>query len=138
MDLSGINLGEIIVAALSTFIIGFLWYGDFLFGKRWRGLSGISEEKAQSGHMLLIFGGSFVLNLIIAAALSIFTEVAMMLGTSALYAGIMAFLLCFVFVATSFGVNYLFAQKPLKLYLIDVGYMLVSFFIMGLIVGAWY
>lgn len=138
MDLSGINLAEIIVAALSTFVIGFFWYGDFLFGKAWRSLSGISEEKAQSGHMPLIFGGSFLLNLIIAAALSIFTEVAMMLGTSALYAGIMAFLLCFVFVATSFGINYLFAQKPLKLYLIDVGYMFVSFFVMGLIVGAWY
>lgn len=138
MDLSGLNILEIIVAALSTFVVGFFWYGNALFGKQWRALAGISEEKAQSRNMLLIFGVSFLLNVVIAAALSLFTEVAMMLGSHAFYAGVMAFMLCFIFVATTFGVNYLFAQKSLKLYLIDIGYMFVSFFVMGLIVGAWY
>lgn len=138
MDLSGLNFAEILVAALSTFFVGFLWYGDFLFGKKWRELADISEEKAQSGHPAIIFGGAFVLSLIIAAALSLFTEIGMMLGSSAFYAGLMAVLLCFIFVATTFGINYLFARKPLKLYLIDVGYMFISFFVMGLIVGAWY
>jgi len=48
-----------------------------------------------------------------------------------------AVVLCLGFVATSFGVNFLFSRKPLKLYFIDVGYMVVSFFVMGVIIGAW-
>lgn len=138
MDFSGINLGELIVAALSTFVIGFLWYGDVLFGKKWRALSGVSEEQSKSGHMPKVFILAFVLNFIIALFLSVFTEIAMMLGSNALYAGLFGVVLCLGFVATTFGINYLFAGKPLKLYLIDVGYMTVSFFVMGLIIGAWY
>ena len=138
MDFSGINLGELIVAALSTFVIGFLWYGKPLFGKQWRALTGINDEETPKGKMAMIFSLSFVLNFIIALFLSLFTEIAMMLGSNALLAGLMGVLLAIGFVATTFGINYLFAQKSLKLYLIDVGYMIVSFFVMGLIIGAWY
>jgi hypothetical protein len=69
--------------------------------------------------------------------ISFFTEIAMMLGTSAFLAGLFAVVLCIGFVATSFGVNFLFSRKPLKLYFIDVGYMVVSFFVMGVIIGSW-
>jgi hypothetical protein len=88
--------------------------------------------------MLLIFGLSYLLNFIIAFFLSIFIEIAMMLGSNALLAGIFASILCFGFVATSFGINYLFARKSFKLYLVDAGYLMLSFFVMGLIIGAWY
>ena len=138
MDFSGINLGELIVAALSTFVIGFLWYGKPLFGKQWRALAGIKEEQVPTRRMIMTFSLSFVLNFFVALFLSLFTEIAMMLGSSGLYAGLMGILLCLGFVATTFGVNYLFSQKPFKLYLIDVGYMIVCFFVMGLIIGAWY
>jgi hypothetical protein len=138
MDFSGINLGELIVAALANFVIGFFWYGDFLFGKQWRKLSGVGEEEPPKGKMALMFGLSFVLNFIIASFLSVFTEIAMMIGSNALFGGIMGMFLALGFVATTFGINYMYAQRPLKLYLIDVGYMLVSFFVMGVIIGAWY
>jgi hypothetical protein len=87
---------------------------------------------------LLIFGLSYLLNFVIAFFLSAFIEIAMMLGSSALMAGIFASILCVGFVATSFGINYLFSRKSFKLYLVDAGYLVVSFFIMGLIIGAWY
>lgn len=138
MDFSGINIWELLVAALSTFVIGFLWYGKALFGKAWQRLAGLSDEDVQGGNMALIFGLTFVLNFIIAAFLSIFTEIAMMLGSNAILGGLFASFLCIGFVATTFGINYLFARKPLKLYLIDVGFMIVCFFVMGLIIGAWY
>lgn len=138
MDLSGFNIWELIVAALSTFLIGFLWYGKALFGATWQRLSGLTDEDIKSANMPLIFGLSFVLNFIIAFFLSLFTEIAMMLGSNAIFGGLFAALLCIGFVATTFGANYLFARKPMKLYLIDAGYMVVSFFVMGLIIGAWY
>ncbi len=137
MDFSGINIWELIVASLSTFVVGFLWYGNFLFGKPWQKLAGLSDEDIAKGNMALIYGLAFVLNLVAALFISMFAEIAMMLGTSAFLAGLFAVVLCIGFVATSFGVNFLFSRKPLKLYLIDVGYMVVSFFIMGIIIGAW-
>ena len=40
-------------------------------------------------------------------------------------------------VATSFGVNYLFEQKSLKLWLINAGYQALMLTLMGGIIGAW-
>ena len=42
------------------------------------------------------------------------------------------------FVATSFGINYAFAQRSLKLWLIDGGYHLLQFALYGLILGLWH
>ena len=42
MDFSGLNIWELIVASLSTFIVGFLWYGNFLFGKSWQKHAGFN------------------------------------------------------------------------------------------------
>ena len=138
MDFSGLNFWELIVASLSTFVVGFLWYGNFLFGKTWQKHAGLSDEDIAKGNMALIYTLAFILNFIVALFISFFTEIAMMLGSSALLAGLFAVLLCIGFVATSFGVNFLFSRKSMKLYLIDVGYMVVSFFIMGVIIGAWH
>ena len=41
------------------------------------------------------------------------------------------------FVATSLGINYLFALKPMRLYLIDAGYLVLMFAVMGVIIGVW-
>lgn len=138
MDFSGFNIWELLVAPLSTFILGFFWYGKPLFGNLWQRLSQISDKELQKSNMVLIFGLSYVLNFIIAFFLSVFIEIAMMLGSNALLAGIFASVLCLGFVATSFGINYLFSRKSFKLYLVDAGYLVVSFFIMGMIIGAWY
>jgi len=138
VDFSGINIWELIVASLSTFVVGFLWYGNFLFGKSWQKHAGLSDEDIAKGNMGLIYGTAFALNFVVALFLSFFTEIAMMLGTNALMAGLFAVILCLGLVATSFGVNFLFSRKSMKLYLIDVGYMIVCFFVMGLIIGAWH
>jgi hypothetical protein len=44
----------------------------------------------------------------------------------------------FGFVATSFGINYQFAQRPFVLWLIDGGYHTVQFLLFGLIIGLWH
>jgi hypothetical protein len=127
----------LVIASLSTFAVGFVWYGKILFGALWQRLAGLSDEEIKKSNMLIVFGLSFILSFIIAFFLSLFTEIAMMIGTSALMAGLLAVMLCIGFVGTTFGINYLFARKPFRLYLIDMGYMIISFFVMGLIIGAW-
>ena len=44
--------------------------------------------------------------------------------------------LCWV--AASFGINYLFAGRSLKMWLIDGGYHVVQFALYGLVLGLWH
>jgi hypothetical protein len=41
-------------------------------------------------------------------------------------------------VATSFGVNYAFANRGIKLWRIDGGYHTVQFGLIGLVLGLWH
>ncbi len=138
MDFSGFNFWELLVAALSTLLIGAIWYSPKVFGKAWQNRIGLSDEDLKKGSMLLIFGLTFVLNFFVALAISLFVEIFLMMGATPFTGGLFAAVLALFFVATTFGVNYLFARKSMQLYLIDVGYMVVAFFVMGVIIGAWY
>ena len=42
------------------------------------------------------------------------------------------------FVAMSFGINYAFAQRSVKMWMIDAGYHIAQFSLYGLILGAWH
>ena len=136
MDLSSafnqINWLSVIASALAAFALGSLWY-SVLFGKTWQKLIKLSDEDMKSANMPLIFGTTFILNVIGAFVLDMF------IGKDAtLMTGLMAGLLVsLAWVATSLGINYLFARKSFTLYLIDAGYYVVFFAVMGIILGAW-
>ncbi len=134
MMLASLNWAAVAVSAVSAFALGALWYGP-LFGKAWQSLSGLSDEDIQQGHPAKIYGGAFVLNLVAAFGMGMVLQLhpAPDLG-SGLNVGL---LIGLAFVATTFGINYLFAQKPLRLYLIDAGYMVVLLTVMGAILGVW-
>ncbi len=133
MDLSTLNYFAIFVAALSTFLIGGLWYSPILFAKSWMVENGFSEEELKGANMGKIFGLSFILQLIIAFNLAAFLG-----GEQDLAWGLMAGALAGIgWVATSFGVTYLFERKSMKLFMINAGYHIVSFIIMGGILGLW-
>ena len=136
MDFSGFNWPEVLMAALSAFALGGLWYGPLL-GKRWQALNQLSDEQISNANMKLIFGAAFMLNLFLALFLSLFIEIAMMMGSGAGAGAAFGLFLGLVFVVPTFGVNYLFARRPLQLYLIDVGYQLLQLALMGAILGAW-
>jgi hypothetical protein len=127
-----VNWLEIIGAALVGFAIGGVWYGP-VFGKAWQRLSGLSDETVQSANMAMIFGGTFVLNLLASLMLAHMFSAA---GNPGLRISTqMGFGIGFFFVATSIGVNYLFSRKPLKLFFIDAGYWVVAYAAMGLVFG---
>ena len=134
MDLSAVNWLAVVVSAASAFALGALWYGP-LFGKAWQSLSGLSDEDIQQGHPAQIYGGAFVLNLVAAFGMSMVLQLHPDMDlASGLYVGV---LIGLSFVATTFGINYLFAMRPARLYLIDAGYMVVLLTVMGTILGAW-
>ena len=120
-----------IVAAVSAFILGGLWYSPMLFARPWQKDTGLSDEQLNAASKAKIFGGSFVLCLLGATVFSMFLgpdpSVGFGFGAGA-SAGIF-------WVAGSFGVNYLFELKPLRLWMINGGYHAVQFMLYGVILG---
>ena len=46
-----INFLAVLVAALSSFVVGFVWYNPKVFGTIWMNEVGMTEEKAKQGNM---------------------------------------------------------------------------------------
>jgi hypothetical protein len=127
------NIWAVLVAALSTFLIGGLWYSPAVFGKAWMKENGFTEESMKGGNMAKIFGLAFVLGLIAAVCLAMFLGKDVTIGLGAWY----GFLTGFGWVATFIGTHYLFERRSLKLFLINAGYSIVALTVMGVIIGAW-
>ena len=126
-----INWLAVLVAAGVTFVLGGVWYGP-LFEKAWRAAEGRAEpHPGRQKHPAFVFGLSFVLMLMAAMALAVAN------GPDPTVARAVKFglLVGVGWVATSFGVNYLFAGRRLALFAIDAGYNVVLFALMGLIIG---
>ena len=64
MNPNQINWLAVFAAALSTFLIGGLWYSPVLFGKVWMRVNGFSEEQVAGFNKARAFGGSFILALV--------------------------------------------------------------------------
>jgi len=127
-----VNYLAVLAAALSSFLLGGLWYSPLLFGTRWQHAAGIAI-KQEGGHPARVFGLSFVFALIAAFAYACLVPV----PADALDAAVQGVLLGAGFVAASFGINYQFANRSTVLWLIDGGYHTVQFGIYGLILGLW-
>ena len=126
-----VNWIAVVLCAVSSLVIGGLWYSPMLFARQWQTAAGLSDEVAQSGNMAVIFGGAFVLSLVAAAVFAMFLGAEMSVG-AATAAGFSAGL-CWV--AASYGINYLFERRPLRLWLINGGYHILQFTAFGAILG---
>lgn len=128
-----INYLAVGVAAISSFFIGGLWYSPLLFQKQWMKENGFSEEDLKSGNMLVIFLTSLLCSLIISINLAAFlgpdASISWGAGAGAL-AG-------FGWVAMGYAVTYSFERKSIRLWLINAGYHVLSFTLMGTILTAW-
>ena len=127
-----INWIAVLLCGVASLVLGGLWYSPMLFAGAWQRAAGLSDEQAKSGNMAVIFGGAFLLSVIAAAVFAMFLGHDMSLG-AATAAGFSAGL-CWV--AASYGINYLFERRPLKLWLINGGYHTLQFTLFGLILGA--
>ena len=124
-----INWLAVGLCTLAVFVIGGPWYGP-IFGKAWLKASGLSEEM-KGRHKAAVFGGAAVAGFVAALALGWMIGPAPDLARGITYgiavgAGL---------VTTSFAINYLFANRSFALLLIDGGYNIVLFAVMGAIFG---
>lgn len=128
------NYVAILIAALSNFVLGGIWYAPGVFGRTWMRECGFTEEGLKRmGGMGRIFGGALVLAVVMAFNLAAFIgpKGSLSFGT---FAGAAAGV---GWVALAFGITYLFERRSLKLWAINAGYHAVAFTLMGAIIGAW-
>ena len=129
---SQLNWFAILVAAISTFLIGGVWYS--IFEKPWMEVNNFTKELLQQRKLPIVFGLSFLFSLIMAFSLAMF------IGSKAdisfgLFAG---FLAGFGWVFFSIAVISLFEKRSAKYIFINGVYMTVAFTVMGAILGAWH
>lgn len=58
------------VAALVPLVIGAIWYNPKVLGTAWMKAAGLSEEQLKGANMLLIFGTTYIMSVMIAFLLS--------------------------------------------------------------------
>ena len=126
-----LNWLAILAATASSFVLGGLWYGP-LFKKAWCREAGIDPDAAPQ-HPVRVFATAIVCALLSATVFS-----ALLPANATAVDGFgVGFVVGVFFVAMSFGINYAFAQRSLKLWMIDGGYHIVQFILIGAILGGW-
>lgn len=68
-----INFLALLLAALSTLVVGFIWYNPKVFGTIWMKETGINPEEGEKPNMILIFGVSVLYAFFIAFVLQFVT-----------------------------------------------------------------
>jgi hypothetical protein len=140
MPMHNLNLLAILVAAICTRLVGFIWYSPILFAKPWMREMGYDpNDKASAEKMRKSAGaaylGSLIASLVSAFVLALFLhemrveslEIGLLVG-SHIWLG---------FVATVQLISALFTKQSMKLFAINTGYQLVCYLAMSAILTVW-
>lgn len=137
-----INLLSVLVAAVVSMVIGFVYYSPAVVGKPWMKLMGTTPKsmKAAQKKMGMLYSLSFVTTLIAAYVLAHFVFLAdefykidpVMTGLTT------AFFAWLGFIMPVQLTDFIFGGKKFNLFLINTGYQLLSFLAMGAVVGLMY
>jgi len=135
----GINPLAVLVAAISTMVVGFVWYA-ILFRRPWIRLMGYDpDDKAKLSQMRRGAGKSYALTFLAAVVSAVVLAKIIDVTTvnSVFYGMKIGFAVWLGFVTTVQLTGALFAKQSAKLYLINTGYQLVCFLVMGGILAKW-
>ena len=151
-----INYYSLILAALSTLVIGFVWYHPKVFGTIWMKESGTTQEKIKGGNMLVLLGTSLVYAFFISIILQFivihqFSALSMTGGNASKalpsYAAFMkdygstfrtfkhgalhGFLTGLFMILPVIGTNAVYERRSFKYTLVTGGFWIVCFTVMG-------
>ena len=134
MDSAHVNWLAVIVASVTGFFVGGLWYSPAMFAKTWMDGFGISETQAKHANKPRTFGLGLLAAFVIATTMAVFMGPNTTLGSGAFWGAHIGFMI----IMPAIGIHYLFEQRPLKLWLVNGGYVGVMATVMGAILGAWH
>jgi hypothetical protein len=140
MNFMGVNLLAVLVAAVATMIVGFLWYSPLLFARPWMSLMGYAPDDPAKQEELRrgagkLYAQAFVASLVAAFVLDRIIGISTI--NSALHGMKLGAGVWLGFVTTVQFTDKLFSKRPAKLYLINTGYQLVCYMVMGGILAVW-
>lgn len=154
------NFWMFFVAALIPMVTGFLWYNPKTFEPAWKKVNNFTDKDLEGGNMAVIFGASYLFNVLIGFALSGIvihqTGVFQMMMPEVMEAGsaaesqfrelmnqygnhhrsfrhgvIHGVIITLFFVMPMIGVNALFERRGFKYIFIHTGYWLITLSLMG-------
>jgi hypothetical protein len=138
MTVPAINYIAVILATLSSMIVGSIWYTPRVFGKYWMKKSGVTPS-GNSGDairpILITVVVSFITAWVLAGAADISFE---FYGGSFLVNALLTALILWAgFTAARFITHDAFDGRPAGLTVLNVAHELVTLLIMALIIGVW-
>lgn len=135
IDLNGVNYLAILVSALVPMVLGMIWYAPAVFGKTWMHLIGKSESELKKGNMGVKYLLSFVGAIITAYVLDQFY---IWMGIKDIVTGVQLGILLWLglVLMTTMG-DYMWPNRPLKLYILNNAFQLISILGMTAILVAW-
>jgi hypothetical protein len=133
-SLAAVNWLAVIVATAVAFFLGGLSYSKSMFGVAWMQEVGLSEQEIAETNLRSALIGTAILQFIAATALAVF------LGPGSTWLiGLQSGLIVGIcWLATSYGITYLFERRSFRLFRINAGYYVVVFAITATIIGAWH
>ncbi len=129
-----INHWAVLVSAVFSLVLGGLWYSRALFGNAWQKENKLTDEQLQSANPAKTYGLGFLLAYVMSYNLAFFLGEESTTWQWGLAAG---FLAGFGWAAAMFTVIALFEQKTWRYILINAGYIVIYFTVIGFILGAW-
>ena len=131
-----INIWAVLVATLSTMVVGSIWYTPKVFGNYWMRVAKVSpsgEAKDAVKPILITLAVSFVSALVLAGSVAIAQEFygGSFLGNSL----ITAVILWAGFTAARFITHDAFEGRPAGLTALNCAHELVTYLVMGLVIG---
>src|SRR3989338_8818080 len=131
-----VNYLSVLVAAIASMAVGMIWYGP-LFGSQWKKLMGFTDKDIKkmklSPMQAMVLG--FITTLVTAFVLACFIGLVGAVG--ALQGAAIAFWAWLGFVAMITLGSVLWEGKSVRLWVLNACHSLVSFLVMGAILGAW-
>ncbi len=133
-----INYWSVILATVSTMIVGSIWYAPKVFGTRWARLAGVDMNRPAASATVAIVVTvfvSFASAWVLAGATSIAWH---FYDGSYLWAAIVTGVLLWAgFTASRFITHDAFEGRPSSLTVMNIGHELVTVLVMAVIIGVW-
>lgn len=133
-----LNLIAVLVAAVTAMALGALWYSPLMFGNIWMKLSGMTKgdiNKTKKRGVGKLYLAGFIGSLLMSYVLSFLIYAT---GSTNMGDGVKIGMITWAgFVIPLLLSSILWEGKPLKLYILNVTYWLISLVLMTIVISAW-
>ena len=137
IDIGSLNYLAIIAGIIINQALGAAWYGAL--GKPWMAEVGLTQEDMEAMKGTARMWYPYVVAIVSALIFTLGLAVVMQgMGAEDFVDGLILGVLAAVgFIATSYATTYSFEGRSLKLFLINSGYPLISYAIIGVLLAVW-